>query len=120
MTVSHKAGDILDSEDEFDALIRAKFSPRRHALADFQATIPVSQSELRDAIGRYNNSAYKSCSGESCRQGRAECETPEACRLPDAYHATSEGIVRGVLWGTAIIFCTALAALPWLLEYLAP
>lgn len=23
------------------------------------------------------------CSGESCKQGRAECKTPEACRLQE-------------------------------------
>ena len=102
MTVSHKAGDAFN-DAEFNRLIENAFPPkrRRSEPMDFKPTIPV-------------------CSGESCRQGRAECETPEACRLPDAYHATSEGIVRGVLWGTAIIFCTALALLPWLLEYLAP
>ena len=23
------------------------------------------------------------CSGESCNQGRAECQTPEACQIPE-------------------------------------
>jgi hypothetical protein len=27
------------------------------------------------------------CSGESCRQGRAECKTPEACQLPEPRNA---------------------------------
>ena len=24
------------------------------------------------------------CSGESCKQGRADCQTPEACQLPES------------------------------------
>ncbi len=37
------------------------------------------------------------CTGESCKQGRAECETPEACMLPERADHLLEGYARGIV-----------------------
>lgn len=96
MTVSHKAGDILEG-DEFDKLIRGKFPPqrRRSEPMDFQPTIAVERKA-------------PSCSGD-CRQGRRECATPDACCLPKRSDADPRAVRR--FWGGyAIVLALALWA----------
>ena len=104
MTVSHKAGDILDG-DNFDRLIAGKFPPmrRRSDVRDFEPTIAVDY--------------HASCSGE-CDQGRRKCRTPDACRLPeDSEFGALEGLARGSGWialsWLAVALCAGLAWLAW-------
>lgn len=94
MTVSHKAGDILDG-DNFDRLIAGKFPPvrRRSDVTDFVPTIEVDRP---------------ACSGD-CAQGRHACSTPEACRLPDRSDADPR-IVRRFWGGYAIVIALSVWA----------
>jgi hypothetical protein len=47
------------------------------------------------------------CSGDSCRQGRAECKTPQACEVPEG-EDSGAGIVLGVLYGLLAWLAVAL------------
>jgi hypothetical protein len=50
------------------------------------------------------------CSGESCRQGRAECKTPEACQLPEPADELRKSYWREAWTAAAVIAIVALVA----------
>jgi len=59
----------------------------------------------------------RACMADACRQGKDECPTPDACRLP-ADDDDGLGVVRGFLWAMALTLgCVALAAaIAWALS----
>ena len=56
------------------------------------------------------------CSGESCRQGRQPCATPDACRQSeDSDFGALEGLTRGIGYiAAAWAVVGVLAFLAWL------
>ena len=45
------------------------------------------------------------CSGESCRQGDAECKTPEACQLPEPADRLLKNYVTSMLTALLAVAC---------------
>ncbi len=72
----------------------------------------MSERWTAEDLGR--NWPARRCSGESCRQGRSDCKTPDACQLPEGDDEGS-GIVRGVLYGLIAWLAVALcfAVVTW-------
>jgi hypothetical protein len=65
------------------------------------------------------------CSGDSCRQGRAECKTPQACEVPEPLSNVSPTTVALLGLGAmlvsaivAVLFLAWAAASAW--EWLRP
>ena len=64
------------------------------------------------------------CNGESCRQGRAECKTPQACEVPERERPSPDAIALlgvGAMLVSAILsvlFFSWLAATAW--EWVRP
>ena len=83
MTVSHKAGDILDG-DNFDKLIAGKFPPvrRRSETMDFQPTIAVDYT----------------------------AHTSE-CQEQDSQFGAIEGLVKGRRYIAGALFIVAIVGL---------
>ena len=96
MTVSHKAGDILDGGN-FDKLIAGKFPPmrRRSDITDFVPTIAVEHTTAEDRA--------------SCSACKGQCNTYEACGLPKP----DPKMVRRVWGGYAVFLIVVSALLYW-------
>ena len=51
------------------------------------------------------------CSGESCHQGRAECQTPEACQLPETAERMMSRYLDLLVSVALVAACFAIVAL---------
>ena len=56
---------------------------------------------------------HESCHGESCRQGRKTCQTPEACRLSEQEEERAGMQMLVYLFAVVAVVALALAIIIW-------
>ena len=86
---------------------------------EFRDTIPVQRPEPMpfEPLWSRRRNCVAACYGQ-CEQGRRECNTPDACRLPakdeDSEFGAFDGLVRNVKYfAGAWLVIAVLGALAW-------